>query len=50
MSPGEERPNPLDPSIIIAAMRDQLGLIVKSKKTPVGFLVIDSVEKVLAGN
>jgi uncharacterized protein (TIGR03435 family) len=46
----ENQPNPLDPSIIIAAMRDQLGLIVKSQKAPVDFLVIDSAEKVVAGN
>jgi uncharacterized protein (TIGR03435 family) len=37
-------------SIIIAAMRDQLGLVVKSQKAPVDFLVIDSAEKVVAGN
>jgi uncharacterized protein (TIGR03435 family) len=47
---GEAPPNPLDPSIIIASMRDQLGLIVKLKNMPVDFLVVDRVEKVLAGN
>jgi hypothetical protein len=31
-------------------MRDQLGMIVKSKKEPVDFLVIGSPEKVGAGN
>jgi uncharacterized protein (TIGR03435 family) len=46
----ENQPNPLDPSMIIAAMRDQLGLTVKSQKAPVDFLVIDSAEKVVAGN
>jgi uncharacterized protein (TIGR03435 family) len=45
MTPDESRPNPLDSSIIIAAMRDQLGLIVKTQKAPVEYLVIDSVEK-----
>jgi uncharacterized protein (TIGR03435 family) len=50
MTPDENRPNPLDPSIVIAAMRDQLGLMVKSQKAPVDFLVIDSAEKVTAGN
>jgi uncharacterized protein (TIGR03435 family) len=49
MTLDEDRPNPLDPSIIIAATRDQLGLIGKSKKPPVDFLVIDSAEEVLAG-
>ena len=50
MTPDENRPNPLDPSIVIAAMRDQLGLTVKTQKGPVEFLVIDSAEKVAAGN
>jgi len=50
MMPDENQPNPLDSSIIIAAMRDQLGLMVKSQKGLVDFLVIDSVEKVVAGN
>jgi uncharacterized protein (TIGR03435 family) len=48
--PDEERPNPLDPAIIISAMRDQLGLVVKAQRGPVEFLVIDSLEKVAAGN
>jgi len=50
LAPDENQPNPLDPSILIAAMRDQLGLTVKSQKSAVDFLVIDSVEKVAAGN
>jgi len=50
MTPDEDRPNPLDPSIVLGAMRDQLGLTVKSQKAPVDFLVIDSAEKVAAGN
>jgi uncharacterized protein (TIGR03435 family) len=50
MTPDEDRPNPLDPAIVLAAMRDQLGLTVKSQKAPVDFLVIDSAEKVVAGN
>lgn len=50
MTPDESRPNPLDASIIIEAMRDQLGLVVKTQKGPVDFLVIDSAEKVVAGN
>jgi uncharacterized protein (TIGR03435 family) len=31
-------------------MREQLGLTLKSQKTPVDILVIDSVEKVAAEN
>jgi uncharacterized protein (TIGR03435 family) len=49
-TPDESRPNPLDSSIILAAMRDQLGLTVKSQKAPVDFLVIDNAERVVAGN
>ena len=44
-TPDENRPNPLDPSLWIAAMRYQLGLVVKAEKGPVDFLVIDNVEK-----
>ena len=46
----ETRPNPLDPSTIITAIRNQLGLAVKSTKAPVDYLVIDNAEKVVAGN
>jgi uncharacterized protein (TIGR03435 family) len=46
----ENQPNPLDPDLLIAAMRDQLGLVLKSQKGPVEFLSIDSAEKVAAGN
>ena len=48
--PDEERPNPLDPAIIMSALRDQLGLTVKAERGPVDYLVIDSLEKVAAGN
>ena len=50
LTPDESRPNPLDPAIILSAMREQLGLTVKSQKGPVDMLVIDGVEKVAAGN
>ena len=50
LTPDENTPNPLDPSLVISAMRDQLGLTLKSQKGPVDYLVIDSVEKVTAGN
>jgi uncharacterized protein (TIGR03435 family) len=32
------------------AMREQLGLTLKTQKAPVDFVVIDSAEKVVAGN
>jgi uncharacterized protein (TIGR03435 family) len=48
MTPDEDHPNPLDPSIVLSAMRDQLGFTVKSQKAPVDYLVIESAEKVSA--
>ena len=50
LTPDDSRPNPLDPTILLSAMREQLGLTVKSQKSAVDFLVIDGVEKVVAGN
>jgi uncharacterized protein (TIGR03435 family) len=50
LTPDESRPNPADPALLIAAMREQLGLTLKSQKTPVDILVIDSAQKVAAGN
>jgi uncharacterized protein (TIGR03435 family) len=49
-TPDEERPNPLDPSHIMSALREQLGLVVKAEKGPADYFVIDGVEKVAAGN
>jgi len=50
LTPDESRPNPLDPTLLMTAMREQLGLTLKSQKVPVDVLVVDSVEKVVAGN
>ena len=50
LAPDEERPNPLDPALIMNAMRNQLGFTLASEKAPVDFMVIDSAEKVAAGN
>ncbi len=50
LAPDDTRPNPLDPTLLITAMREQLGLTLKSQKTPVDILVIESAEKVPAGN
>ena len=50
LTPDESNPNPLDPSIVMDAMRKQLGLTLKSEDTAVDFLVIDSAQKVAAGN
>jgi uncharacterized protein (TIGR03435 family) len=49
-TPDENRPNPMDPSLIISAMREQLGLVVKAEKGPAEFLVIENAERVAAGN
>ncbi len=50
LTPDEDRPNHMDPTLLLTAMREQLGLTVKSQKVPVDILVIDSAEKVAAGN
>jgi len=50
LTPDDSRLSPLDPSLLIDGMREQLGLTLKSQKEPVDFLVIDSAEKVAAGN
>jgi uncharacterized protein (TIGR03435 family) len=50
LTPDESRPNPLDPSLILEAMRAQLGLNVKSEKAPVDYWFVEGAEKVAAGN
>jgi len=50
LTPDDSRPNPMDPTILITGMREQLGLTLKSQKVPVDILVIDGAEKVAAGN
>lgn len=50
LTPDETRPNPLDPSLLLTAMREQLGLTVKAQKAPVEFLTIEGAKKVAAGN
>jgi uncharacterized protein (TIGR03435 family) len=50
LTPDDDRPNPLDPSLILTAMREQLGLTVTAQKAPVDFLVVDSAEKVAGEN
>jgi uncharacterized protein (TIGR03435 family) len=48
--PDETLPNPMDPSMLLTGMRDQLGLTVKAQDTQVEYLAIESAEKVVAGN
>jgi uncharacterized protein (TIGR03435 family) len=50
LTPDESRPNPVDPTLLLTAMREQLGLTVKSQKVPMDVLVIDSAEKVATEN
>jgi uncharacterized protein (TIGR03435 family) len=50
LTPDESHSSPIDPSLLIDALREQVGLSVKSEKTAVDFLVIEGVEKVVAGN
>jgi uncharacterized protein (TIGR03435 family) len=50
LTPDEGRPNPLDPALLLSAMREQLGFTLTSQKAAVDFLVLDSAEKVTAGN
>lgn len=50
LTPDENRPSPTDPTLLMTAMRENLGLTIKSQKTPVDVLVIDSAEKVAGGN
>ena len=38
LTPDESRPNPLDPTLLMTAMREQLGLTLKSQKIPGGLL------------
>lgn len=50
MAPDEHNPNPMDATVLLRALREQIGLAVKSQKEPVDTVVIESVEKVAAGN
>jgi len=50
LTPDDSRPNPLDASLLISAMREQLGLSLKSQDAMVDCMVIDRAEKVVAGN
>ncbi|HTU02036.1 MAG TPA: TIGR03435 family protein [Candidatus Sulfotelmatobacter sp.] len=50
LMPDESRPNPVDPSLLISALHDQLGLTVRSQDATVDVLEIDSAAKVAAGN
>lgn len=50
LTPDDARPNPVDPSLIISALQQQLGFNVTSRKQPVDYFAIDSVDRVTAGN
>ena len=46
LSMDEANPNPMEPSHLLNALRDQLGLVVKNEKTPVDYFVIEGGERV----
>lgn len=50
LTPDDSRPNPLDASLLLTAMREQLGLVFKSENIPVDFFAIESAQRVVAGN
>jgi uncharacterized protein (TIGR03435 family) len=50
LTPDENGGSPVDASHLLTALRDQIGLSLKSEKTSVDFLVIEAIEKVAAGN
>ena len=50
LTPDESHPSPTDPAFLLSALRDQLGLTLRSEKMAMDILVIDSAERVAAGN
>jgi uncharacterized protein (TIGR03435 family) len=50
LAPDESHPTPVDPALLLVALREQVGLTVKAEKTAVDFLSIDGAERVVAGN
>lgn len=50
LTPDDSQPSPMDASLLITAMRQQLGLTFESRNASVDFVVIDSAQKVVAGN
>ena len=49
ITPDPDHPNAIEPGMIITAIRD-LGFAMNSKMTDVDYYIIDSAEKVEAGN
>ena len=41
LAPDETKPSPVDPALLIGALREQLGFTVKSQKALADFLVIE---------
>jgi uncharacterized protein (TIGR03435 family) len=50
LTPDESRPSPMDQSLLLAAMREQLGLNVQSQKAMVDFYAIDRADKTETAN
>ena len=49
-TPDAASPNPMDAAHLLSALREQLGFNVKSDKAPIDVLIVESVEKAVAGN
>ncbi len=50
LTPDDSTPNPMDPTLLMRALREQIGFSIKSQKTPVDIFVVDGAEKLTAGN
>jgi uncharacterized protein (TIGR03435 family) len=43
--PDESLPNPVDPTVILRAIREDLGFTLDSRNTPLDYLVVDKLER-----
>ena len=50
LMPDDSRTSPVEETLLLTALREQLGFTVKAQTLPVNVFVIDSAEKVAAGN
>jgi uncharacterized protein (TIGR03435 family) len=50
LTPDESQPRTIDASMLMSALREQLGLSFRADKVPVDYYVIDSADKTAAGN
>lgn len=50
LTPDDSRPNPTDPSLLLAAMKQQLGLNIQAEKAVVDYYEIEGADKSAAAN